>query len=63
MQVDANVQDVVFVMHGIRDDGYWTYRIAKAIKEAAHRKENQQKAIMLLKSVRRNPNSAFPRWS
>jgi hypothetical protein len=41
MQVDANVQDVVFVMHGIRDDGYWTYRIAKAIKEAAHRKENE----------------------
>lgn len=26
------VEDVVFVMHGIRDDGYWTHRIAKEIK-------------------------------
>jgi pimeloyl-ACP methyl ester carboxylesterase len=32
---DPSVNDVVFVMHGIRDDGYWTHRIAKAIKEAA----------------------------
>jgi pimeloyl-ACP methyl ester carboxylesterase len=32
---DPSVKDVVFVMHGIRDDGYWTHRIAKAIKEVA----------------------------
>jgi pimeloyl-ACP methyl ester carboxylesterase len=31
---DPSVKEVVFVMHGIRDDGYWTHRIAKAIKEA-----------------------------
>jgi pimeloyl-ACP methyl ester carboxylesterase len=33
-QFDPMVQDVVFVMHGIRDDGYWTHRIAETIKEA-----------------------------
>ncbi len=32
---DSDVQNVVFVMHGIRDDGYWTHRIAKAVKEEA----------------------------
>ncbi len=32
---DPTVKDVVFVMHGIRDDGYWSHRIAKVIKEAA----------------------------
>jgi pimeloyl-ACP methyl ester carboxylesterase len=32
---DNDVRDVVFVMHGIRDDGYWTHRIAKEIKEEA----------------------------
>jgi pimeloyl-ACP methyl ester carboxylesterase len=30
---DPEVRDLVFVIHGIRDDGYWTHRIAKAIKE------------------------------
>ena len=30
-----DVTDVVFIMHGIRDDGYWTHRIAKAVKEYA----------------------------
>jgi pimeloyl-ACP methyl ester carboxylesterase len=32
---DPNVKDVVFIMHGIRDDGFWTHRIAKVIKETA----------------------------
>ncbi len=32
---DPTVKDVVFVIHGIRDDGYWTHRIAKTVKEAA----------------------------
>jgi pimeloyl-ACP methyl ester carboxylesterase len=31
---DPLVEDVVFVMHGIRDDGYWTHRIAEAVKAA-----------------------------
>ena len=33
-QLDPCVKDVVFVMHGIRDDGYWTHRIAQRVKEA-----------------------------
>lgn len=33
-QLDPCVKDVVFVMHGIRDDGYWTHRIARSAKEA-----------------------------
>jgi pimeloyl-ACP methyl ester carboxylesterase len=31
--VDATVTDAVFVMHGIRDDGFWTYRLAKRLRE------------------------------
>lgn len=34
---DLGVKHVAFVVHGIRDDGFWTHRIAKAIKEAAAR--------------------------
>ncbi|MBM3562543.1 MAG: hypothetical protein FJX48_05160 [Alphaproteobacteria bacterium] len=33
-QLDPCVKDVVFVMHGIRDDGYWTHRIARHVKNA-----------------------------
>jgi alpha-beta hydrolase superfamily lysophospholipase len=32
---ERSIKNVVFVMHGIRDDGYWTHRIARAVKEAA----------------------------
>ena len=32
--VDTGVTDLVFVIHGIRDDGYWTHRIAAAVKQA-----------------------------
>ncbi len=32
---DENVSDVVFVIHGIRDKGFWTQKIARAIKEEA----------------------------
>jgi pimeloyl-ACP methyl ester carboxylesterase len=35
------VTDVVFVIHGIRDKGFWTQKIARAIKlEAASRKQD-----------------------
>lgn len=33
--VDETVQKVVFVMHGIRDDGFWTHRIAERVREVA----------------------------
>lgn len=32
---DPDVEHVVFVVHGIRDDGYWTRKIAQRIREAA----------------------------
>lgn len=34
---DASVKHVVFVIHGIRDDGYWTRKIAQKIHESAAR--------------------------
>jgi pimeloyl-ACP methyl ester carboxylesterase len=30
---DEDVSDVVFVIHGIRDTGYWTHKIARKIKQ------------------------------
>jgi pimeloyl-ACP methyl ester carboxylesterase len=36
-QIDPTVTDGIFVIHGIRDDGYWTNRIAKRLKERAPR--------------------------
>ena len=32
---DPGVKHVVFVIHGIRDDGYWTRKIAQKIRETA----------------------------
>ena len=46
---DLSVRNLVFVIHGIRDDGFWTHRIAKAIKEAWQRLDNQ--AITSVHSV------------
>ncbi|MFK4488887.1 esterase/lipase family protein [Bradyrhizobium sp. USDA 336] len=34
-QVDTSTTDVVFVMHGIRDDGFWTHHIAKEVRQHA----------------------------
>jgi len=34
-QSDPSVTDVVFIMHGIRDDGFWTHHIAKVVREQA----------------------------
>ncbi len=35
---DRQVGHVVFVVHGIRDNGFWTKRLARAIKELARRR-------------------------
>jgi pimeloyl-ACP methyl ester carboxylesterase len=35
------VRHVAFVIHGIRDDGFWTHRIAKAIKAAAQTQDQE----------------------
>ena len=34
-QVEPEVTHTVFIIHGIRDDGFWTHRIAKAVRERA----------------------------
>ena len=34
---DPSVTDVIFVMHGIRDEGYWTQRIARWVKQLGDR--------------------------
>jgi hypothetical protein len=36
---DENVTDVVFVIHGIRDKGFWTHKIARAVKQQAEREK------------------------
>lgn len=33
---DMKATDVVFVIHGIRDDGFWTHRIAERIRQTDH---------------------------
>ncbi len=33
--IETDVTDAVFIMHGIRDDGFWTHHIAKEIRERA----------------------------
>jgi len=34
-EIDPSVTDAVFIMHGIRDDGFWTHHIAKVVREHA----------------------------
>lgn len=35
VQPDREVQQVLFVIHGIRDVGYWTHKIARRVKQRA----------------------------
>jgi hypothetical protein len=47
-EIDEDARHVVFVMHGIRDDGSWTHRVAAAIKrEWAKQKEKGQASKVL----------------
>jgi alpha-beta hydrolase superfamily lysophospholipase len=47
MEVDRKVTDVVFVIHGIRDEGYWTDRIAARIEQRARaRKDGREFATV-----------------
>ena len=32
IKIDNDVTDVVFVIHGIRDKGYWTHKVARRVK-------------------------------
>ncbi|MCI0736193.1 MAG: hypothetical protein L0Y50_07970 [Beijerinckiaceae bacterium] len=38
---DSSVEHLVFVVHGIRDDGYWTRKIAQKIRETASPNDQQ----------------------
>jgi alpha-beta hydrolase superfamily lysophospholipase len=42
MQVDNEVTDVVFVIHGIRDTGYWTQKIARRVKITGDKETNRK---------------------
>jgi len=41
---DPKVEHVVFIVHGIRDDGYWTRKIAQRIREHAAESFGQSEA-------------------
>lgn len=41
-EANHNVKNMVFVIHGIRDAGYWTHKIARRIKERARYLAQQQ---------------------
>ncbi len=34
-RIDTNVTDVLFVIHGIRDEGFWTQKLARRVKKFA----------------------------
>jgi pimeloyl-ACP methyl ester carboxylesterase len=42
---DSNVTDVVFVIHGIRDQGFWTQKIARAIKKQVAERHQKFRSI------------------
>jgi len=44
-QASAAVQEVVFVVHGIRDRGFWTRRIAREIKTYARKKNKKCRTV------------------
>ena len=52
---DEHVENVVFVVHGIRDHGFWTNRIARRIQRIA--KEQDQRYITITSSY-----GYFPMW-
>ncbi len=39
MQPDDSVTDVVFIVHGIRDEGYWTQKLAQRVKFLGREKQ------------------------
>lgn len=41
-QIDTSVQDVVFVIHGIRDRGYWTHKIARRVQALAMQRGDEE---------------------
>jgi pimeloyl-ACP methyl ester carboxylesterase len=52
---DATIRNVVFIVHGIRDHGFWTNRVARKIQRVA--REEGQKYITITSSY-----GYFPMW-
>lgn len=48
-EADKTVTDVVFVIHGIRDEGFWTQKIARRIK--AHAQNNPALSQRKIRSI------------
>ena len=40
---NPNITDVVFVIHGIRDTGFWTHKIARRVQAAARSHERERR--------------------
>ena len=38
-----NITDVIFVIHGIRDAGYWTHKIARHVQKLTHQENKDKK--------------------
>jgi len=41
IKIDLTVTDVVFVIHGIRDTGYWTQKLARRVKSAGDKEDGR----------------------
>lgn len=39
-QANESVRDVVFVIHGIRDEGYWTHKVARRVQALARERKS-----------------------
>lgn len=58
---DQSVQDVVFVMHGIRDEGYWTEKIGSRVLRAAEAANPPRKVALEVSSYGYFPMLSFLR--
>lgn len=55
-QIDSSVDDVIFVVHGIRDAGYWTQKIGRRVARVAG---NKRKFAMVTSSYGYFPMAPF----
>lgn len=63
---DENVKKVVFVLHGIRDRGYWTHKIARKVRQrywSDHPKERDAVPRVLVIASETSSYGYFPAFS
>ncbi|WP_299402652.1 hypothetical protein [uncultured Roseobacter sp.] len=58
---DNSVTDVVFVIHGIRDKGYWTHKVARRVVELAKREKRKARVATETSSYGYFPIAEFLR--